>query len=347
MKRFIQQLFIFLFSIALIGCGKQTNKGKEAQGGGESGKIEIVAEIPGDGLRDKGFKAAEDALQQVPDMRGIFAINDPSGLGAVGALEKAGKLEQVTVIAFDGMPAGKKAIKEGKIYADPIQHPDQIGRETIKAIVSYLSGEEVPANFDIPATLYTKETAEADNESEKEAKEGESEKEAQGGQSEKKSRGLIGATCMNIANPFFKVIEESMRDEATKHGYDLIYLGCEMDISKQKKQIQDFLARGVVAVAVNPKDSKAIGTSVKECNEANVPVFSFDVRVQAPDAQVVSHVGTDNFQGGELAGQAMIEALGEKGGKVVIIDFRAAESCIERVRGFKKVIDAHNASLTN
>ncbi|RZO13458.1 MAG: hypothetical protein EVB09_10525, partial [Verrucomicrobiaceae bacterium] len=63
MKRFIQQLFIFLFSIALIGCGKQTNNGKEAQGGGESGKIEIVAEIPGDGLRDKGFKAAEDALQ--------------------------------------------------------------------------------------------------------------------------------------------------------------------------------------------------------------------------------------------------------------------------------------------
>ena len=56
----------------------------------------------------QGFKAAEDALQQVPDMRGIFAINDPSGLGAVGALEKAGKLEQVTVIAFDGMPAGKQ-----------------------------------------------------------------------------------------------------------------------------------------------------------------------------------------------------------------------------------------------
>ena len=94
----------------------------------------------------------------------------------------------------------------------------------------------------------------------------------------KKSRGLIGATCMNIANPFFKVIEESMRDEAAKHGYDLIYLGCEMDISKQQKQIQDFLAKGVVAVAVNPKDSKAIGTAVKECNDANVPVFSFDVR---------------------------------------------------------------------
>tara|TARA_B100000925_G_scaffold133779_1_gene99987 strand:- start:15 stop:1040 length:1026 start_codon:yes stop_codon:yes gene_type:complete len=164
-----------------------------------------------------------------------------------------------------------------------------------------------------------------------------------GNEPAKKSRGLIGATCMNIANPFFKVIEENMRDEAAKHGYDLIYLGCEMDISKQQKQIQDFLAKGVVAVAVNPKDSKAIGTAVKECNDKNVPVFSFDVRVQAPDAKVVAHVGTDNFQGGELAGEAMIKALGEEGGKVVVIDFRAAESCIERVKGFKKVIESYNA----
>ena len=54
-----------------------------------------------------------------------------------------------------------------------------------------------------------------------------------GNEPAKKSRGLIGATCMNIANPFFKVIEENMRDEAAKHGYDLIYLGCEMDISRQ------------------------------------------------------------------------------------------------------------------
>ena len=93
----------------------------------------------------------------------------------------------------------------------------------------------------------------------------------------KKSRGLIGATCMNIANPFFKVIEENMRDEAAKHGYDLIYLGCEMDISKQQKQIQDFLAKGVVAVAVNPKDSKAIGTAVKECNDKNIAIIKFNI----------------------------------------------------------------------
>jgi ribose transport system substrate-binding protein len=130
--------------------------------GRDSGKIDIVAELPGEGDRAKGFKAAEDALQTEPDLNGIFAINDPSGLGAVGALKKAGKLDQVTVIAFDGMPPGLQAIKDGEIFADPIQHPDKIGRQTIQAIVAHLSGEVVEPSIDIPATLYTKEDADKD-----------------------------------------------------------------------------------------------------------------------------------------------------------------------------------------
>jgi ribose transport system substrate-binding protein len=163
------------------------------------------------------------------------------------------------------------------------------------------------------------------------------------GEGGSKKRGTIGATCMTTSNAFFKVIEENMRDEAAKHGYDLMYIGCENDVSKQQKQIKNFIVLKVAAIALNPADSKAIGTSVKEANTAGIPVFSFDVKVQSPGAEVVSHVGTDNAQGGELAGQAMVDALGESGGKVVIIDYNAVESCNERVKGFKKIIDAHNA----
>src|SRR5687768_17879638 len=56
--------------------------------GKTSGQIKIVAELPGDGQRDKGYKAAEDALQAHSNLAGIFAINDPSALGARAALEK-------------------------------------------------------------------------------------------------------------------------------------------------------------------------------------------------------------------------------------------------------------------
>ena len=121
--------------------------------------IDIVAKLPGGGVKDKSFKAAEDLMQAHPDVNGIFASNDPSAVGAVAALEKAGKLGQVKIIGFDGMPEGKQAIKEGKIYADPIQFPDRIGRQTIQTIVKYLAGDEVPKETLIPTALYRKADA--------------------------------------------------------------------------------------------------------------------------------------------------------------------------------------------
>lgn len=119
-----------------------------------AGKIDMVLELDGGGAKDVGYKAAEDALQAHADLRGIFAINDPSALGARAALEKAGKTAQVVIIGFDGQPEGKQAIKEGKIYADPIQFPDRMGVEIARAIVKHSKGEDVPKEMLIPTKLY-------------------------------------------------------------------------------------------------------------------------------------------------------------------------------------------------
>jgi ribose transport system substrate-binding protein len=66
------------------------------------------------------------------------------------------------IVGFDGQPEGKQAIKEGKIFADPIQFPDRIGRETVLAVVRHFAGEEVPAEILIPTELYRRSDAEAD-----------------------------------------------------------------------------------------------------------------------------------------------------------------------------------------
>lgn len=131
---------------------------------GEAGKIEIVTELEGGGAKDLGYKAAEDALQAHPNLDAIFAINDPSALGARGAVEKAQKEDSVLIVGFDGQPEGKQAIKEGKIYADPIQFPDRMGVEVVSAIVKHSAGEEVEPEILIPTRLYTKQDAESDPE---------------------------------------------------------------------------------------------------------------------------------------------------------------------------------------
>ena len=125
-------------------------------------KIEIVSELDCGGANDKGYKATEDMLQAQPDLVGILAINDPGALGARGAVEKAGRVGKVVIIGFDGQPEGKQAIKEGKIYADPIQFPDKMGAEVVRAFMRYSKGEELPPQMLIPTSLYRKADGAAD-----------------------------------------------------------------------------------------------------------------------------------------------------------------------------------------
>ncbi len=133
----------------------------EAHNAASPAKIDIVTELESGGAKDQGYKAAEDALQAQPDLRGIFAINDPAALGARAALEKAGKT-QIVIVGFDGQPEGKQAIKEGKIYADPIQFPDKMGVQIVEAIIAHSKGEVLPPQILIPTSLYRKADAEAD-----------------------------------------------------------------------------------------------------------------------------------------------------------------------------------------
>ena len=105
----------------------------------------------------------EDRLRH-DDLRAIFAINDPSALGARVAVEQAKKTDQVKIVGFDGQPEGKQAIKEGKLYADPIQFPDQMGDEIVRAIVKHSRGEDLPPELLIPTRLYRQADAAKDPE---------------------------------------------------------------------------------------------------------------------------------------------------------------------------------------
>lgn len=126
----------------------------------DAAKIDVVATLNGKGARDAGYSVTKDAIVANPDLSAIFAINDPSALGARTALEEAGKQDQVSIIGFDGAPAGKEAILAGKILCDPIQFPDRMGITTIEMILKYFDGDEVPPEVLIPSSLYYKADAE-------------------------------------------------------------------------------------------------------------------------------------------------------------------------------------------
>lgn len=160
----------------------------------------------------------------------------------------------------------------------------------------------------------------------------------------KPARGVIGVSVLTLGNPFFKTIGDTITAEAGQHGYEVVVVDGANDVARQQNQVKDFLVRKAAAIVLCPCDSKAIGPAIREANAAGVPVFTADIACLAPDAKVVCHVATDNHEGGKQAAHATIEALGPAGGKVVILDYKAVESCILRVNGFKEVIAAHNAT---
>ena len=167
-----------------------------------------------------------------------------------------------------------------------------------------------------------------------------------GGGGDTKSKGVIAYSPLTLSNPFFKVIGDHIKAEAEKNGYTVRIVDPNMDVKKQSDQMDDFISSGVTAIILVPCDRLSVGPSVQAANKAGIPVFTVDAKCAAENAKIEGHVGTDNFQGGELAGKAMITALGDAGGKVLVLDFKKANSCVLRVGGFKKVIDAHNTTAT-
>lgn len=156
-------------------------------------------------------------------------------------------------------------------------------------------------------------------------------------------RQTIGFSALTLTNPFFKIIADTMTEEGAKRGYDVVVVSGDQDVNRQTSQVEDFIVKGVSAIVLNPCDSRAIGAAIRKANEAGIPVFTNDIKYDGTEGKVVCHIATDNYQGGKLAGEAMVKLLGESGGKVAVLHYPDVESCQLRVQGFTEVVEAHNA----
>lgn len=153
---------------------------------------------------------------------------------------------------------------------------------------------------------------------------------------------VIGVSLLTLANPFFVAMKDAMIEAGNENGYEVRVVSGELDPARQNNQVDDFITSGVDAIILCPVDSKAIGTSIKNANDAGIPVFTADIAVLAEGLSVVSHVATDNFAGGRMAADAMGDAL-PSGGQIAIIDHPEVESVILRTGGFEERLAEINA----
>jgi ribose transport system substrate-binding protein len=151
-------------------------------------------------------------------------------------------------------------------------------------------------------------------------------------------RPVVGVSLLTQTHAFFKDLEAGLREEAAARNLELVVVACEMDPARQAAQIEDFVAQRVSAILLAPCDSDAVGPHLAGPERAGIPVFTADIAARS--GKVVSHVASDNVQGGRLAAQAMAEYLGGRG-DVLIIDHPTVASVQDRVRGFEDEMRKH------
>ncbi|WP_171125541.1 MULTISPECIES: ABC transporter substrate-binding protein [unclassified Ruegeria] len=109
--------------------------------------IEVVTVQYGQGDHLKSTEVTKAILTANPDLNGIFGTNEGSAIGVVNGVQELGT-EGLVIIGYDSGKAQKDAIKSGLMAGAITQNPVGIGYETVKAAVSALKGEEVPALID-------------------------------------------------------------------------------------------------------------------------------------------------------------------------------------------------------
>ncbi|ACO48223.1 ABC transporter substrate-binding protein [Deinococcus deserti] len=130
-------------------------KGFEDAIKGKAG-IRILASQTGDFARDKGRQVMETLLQSHPDVNVVYAHNDEMAIGAIAALEAAGKKpgKDVMILSIDGGREIVKLIVDGKVNYVVECNP-KFGPKAFETLSNYAAGKKIPVKLINPDREFT------------------------------------------------------------------------------------------------------------------------------------------------------------------------------------------------
>jgi ribose transport system substrate-binding protein len=141
-------------------------------------------------------------------------------------------------------------------------------------------------------------------------------------------------------NPFWAAVEQGAQEAAAANNVKLTVLAppAETDVQTQISQIEDQFAAGVQAIVVAPTDQQALNATFDKAKARDIPVLFVDT--DAPWADKLTFIGTDNKAGGRLAGEHICKQL--KGSKKValITGVMSQQTHIDRIGGAKEALQA-------
>jgi len=123
-------------------------------------KFKVIASQSGDFTRAGGKEVMEAFLKAHPDIDVLYAHNDDMGLGAIEAIEAAGKVpgKDIQIITVDAVKDGMQALADGKINFI-VECSPLLGPQLMDLAKKVLAGETVPARVLTEETTFTQQQA--------------------------------------------------------------------------------------------------------------------------------------------------------------------------------------------
>jgi ribose transport system substrate-binding protein len=155
----------------------------------------------------------------------------------------------------------------------------------------------------------------------------------------------VALVLKTLNHPFFVDMRRGAQEAADRLGVTLQVQAAEreIDVEKQMQIVENLIQTGIQALCITPSGSREIVSALVKARDAKVPIVVVDTRVDekaAADAgvQTETFVGSDNYEGGKLAGEYLLKVSSGKARVAILEGIPGHETGDSRLRGFRDAV---------
>jgi ribose transport system substrate-binding protein len=159
------------------------------------------------------------------------------------------------------------------------------------------------------------------------------------------SKKTVALVLKTLNHPFFVDMRRGAQEAADRLGVTLQVQAAEreIDVDKQMQIVENMLQTGIDVLAITPSGSREIVSALVKASRANVPIVIVDTRLDAKAADAAgvkpqTFIGSDNYEGGKLAGEYVVSSSGGKARVGILEGIPGHETGDSRLRGFRDAV---------
>jgi ribose transport system substrate-binding protein len=323
-RAFIVTSFIFAAMLA-VGCrpaakeetGAEITNPRDYTYPLTAGEYTVIGIYTDDKDGGKAKANAQNVLTAHPDVKVMVGLWAPNGPMALSALQTAGKVGEVKIVAFDEWPATLQGIKDGEVHGTVVQQPFMFGYRSVEFLAAMKRGKEVKFPGDllyIPTTIIKRDNVEDFQAKIAAINTGNGTSPAAMFPDQDKNQRARVAFLTNSEDPFWDLAEQGCILAARDFGVECDVRKPTNGTTGQKQYIEEFITQQYDGLAMSVIDPVGQADIINEaCETMNVITQDAD----APNTKRKFYLGTSNYMAGREAGKLVKEASPD-GGKVAL-----------------------------